>query len=107
MLEIAWEGAPSEKWRSALAFDQVQGLALDGITAVQAPGADQAPAILLHEVDFAVVRSCQAAPGTGTFLLLTGAGTKDVLLERNDFRRARLPYSFALGALPQALKLGY
>ncbi len=46
-------------------------------------------------------------PGTGTFLLFTGEGTKDILLERNDFRRARLPYSFGNGASPQALKLGY
>ena len=53
------------------------------------------------------MRNCQAAPGTGTFLLLTGAETKDVLFERNDLRRARLPYAFTQGALPQALKLGY
>jgi hypothetical protein len=104
---IAWEGAPSEKWRSALAIEEVRGLVLDGVTAAQAPGADQAPAVLLREVDFAVVRNCQAAEGTGTFLLLTGRGTRDVLFERNDLRRARLPYAFALGALPQALKLGY
>jgi len=106
-VEIVWEGPPSEKWRSALALDEVQGLVLDGITAVQAPGADKAPAVLFHQVDFAVVRSCRAAEGTGTFLLLTGEGTKDILLERNDLRRARLPYSFAEGAKPQALKLGY
>jgi hypothetical protein len=78
-----------------------------GLPAVPAPGPDRAPAVLLHDVDFAVVRNCQAGPGTGTFLLLTGEGTKNVLLERNDLRRARLPFSFALGAGPQALRLGY
>ncbi len=106
-VEIAWEGPPSEKWRSALALDEVQGLVLDGVAAVQAPGADQAPAVLLDQVDFAVVRNCRAAEGTGTFLLLSGEGTRDILLERNDFRRARLPYAFGQGATPQALKLGY
>jgi hypothetical protein len=38
---------------------------------------------------------------------LAGAGTRDILLERNDLRKARLPYSFSAGALPQALRLGY
>jgi polygalacturonase len=106
-VEIVWEGPPSEKWQSALALDEVQGVILDGIAAVQSPGAEKAPAVLLNQVDDAVVRNCRAADGTGTFLLLAGEGTKDILLERNDFRKARLPYAFAEGAKPEALKLGY
>ncbi|MCK7480525.1 MAG: hypothetical protein M0C28_27310 [Candidatus Moduliflexus flocculans] len=74
---------------------------------MQAPGNESAPAVLLNQVDYAVVRDCRARPGTGTFLLFTGEGTKDILLERNDFRRARLPTPSANGASPQALKLGY
>jgi hypothetical protein len=106
-VEIVWEGPPSDKWRSALALDEVQGFTLDGIAASQAPGAEKAPAMLLNQVDYGVIRNCRAADGTGTFLLLTGEGTKDILLERNDFRKARLPYSFAEGAKSAALKLGY
>jgi hypothetical protein len=106
-VEIAWEGPGSEKWQSALALEEVQDVVLDGIAAAQAPGAETAPAVLLDRVEFAVVRNCRAGAGTGTFLLLAGEATKDILLERNDFRRARLPYAFTLGALPQALKLGY
>jgi len=106
-VEIVWEGPGSAKWKSGLAFEEVAGLTLDGVRAVQAPGAESAPAVLLYQVDRAVIRDCQAAEGTGTFFLFTGEGTKDILLERNDFRLARLPYSFAEGALPQSLKLGY
>lgn len=106
-VEIVWEGPASGKWLSALALDEVQDVVLDGLTAVQAPGAENAPALLLDQVDFAVIRNCAAADGTGTFLTLTGEGTKDILLERNDFRKARLPYSFGAGAAPAALKLGY
>ncbi|MGZ5498412.1 MAG: hypothetical protein ACXWHI_06800, partial [Candidatus Aminicenantales bacterium] len=106
-VEIVWEGRPSEKWQSALALDEVQGVILDGITAVQSPAAEKAPAVLLNLVDDAVVRNCRAMEGTGTFLLLAGEGTKGILLERNDFRKARLPYSLAEGAKPEALKLGY
>jgi len=106
-VEIVWEGPASEKWRSALALDEVQDVVLDGITAAQSPAAESAPAVLMNQVDTAVVRNCRAAPGTGTFLLLTGEGTKDVLLERNDLRRALLPYSLKEGAKPESLKLGY
>jgi polygalacturonase len=106
-VEIVWEGPGYDQWRSALALDEVKDVTLDGVTAVQAPGADKAPALLMNLVETAVVRNCRAADGTGTFLLLTGSGTTDILLERNDFRKARLPYSFADGAKPQALKLGY
>ena len=45
-----------------------------------------APAILLNQATRALIRGCWAAPGTGTFLLFTGEGTRDILLERNDLR---------------------
>jgi hypothetical protein len=61
----------------------------------------------LSQVEDALIRDCQAAEGTGTFFLFSGEGTKNILLERNDFRKARLPYSFAAGASAQALKMGY
>ncbi len=106
-VEVVWEEPGSDNWASGLAFDEVEDLVLDGVRSVQAPGAAAAPAILLNQVDTALIRDCRAAPGTGTFLLFTGEGTKDILLERNDLRRARLPYAFGSGASPQALKLGY
>ena len=106
-VEVAWEEPAWEGWQSGLAFDEVEDLVLDGVKAVQAPGAAEAPAVLLHQVGFALVRDCRAGPGTGTFLKLTGEGTRDIRLERNDFRRARLPYAFGGGASAQALKLGY
>lgn len=106
-VEIAWEGPPSPRWESGLAFSEVQGLTVDGVRTVQSPANETAPAILFDRVDDAVIRHCQAAPGAGTFLLFAGEATKDILLERNDFRKARLPYAFGDGAAPQALKLGY
>ncbi len=106
-VEVVWEEPGSAKWESGLAFEEVQGLTLDGVTAVQAPGAASAPAVLLHQVEDALIRDCRAAEGTATFLLFSGELTKNILLERNDFRKARLPYSFAAGALAQALKMGY
>lgn len=106
-VEIAWEGPGYAPWRTALTLDEVRDAVLDGVTAGPAPGEEDAPAVLLNEVDFAVVRNCAAAEGTDTFLVLSGEGTKDILLERNDLRRARLPYSFKAGTKPAALKLGY
>ena len=105
-VEVVWQEPASGKWRSGLAFEEVRDLVLDGVRTVQAPGAEDAPAVLLDRVEEAVVRDCRAADGTGVFLLLAGEGTRDVLFERNDLRKARLPYAFASGAKPQALRLG-
>jgi polygalacturonase len=106
-VEIVWEGPGYDQWQSALALDEVKDVTLDGVAAAQAPGAEKAPAILMNAVETAVVRNCRAAEGTGTFLLLSGAGTTAILFERNDLRKARLPYSFADGAKSEALRLGY
>jgi hypothetical protein len=106
-VEVVWEAPGSAKWESGLAFEEVQGLTLDGVTAGQAPGTASAPAVLLHQVEDALIRDCRAAEGTGTFLLFSGEGTKNILLERNDFRKARLPYSFTARSSAQALKMGY
>jgi hypothetical protein len=106
-VEVVWEGPGSTKWESGLAFEEVRGLILDGVRAVQAPGAESAPALVLRQAEDVLVRDCRAAVGTGTFLLFSGEGTKDIVLQRNDYRKARLPYAFSGGASPQALKLGY
>jgi Glycosyl hydrolases family 28 len=106
-VEVVWEEPGSAKWESGLVFEEVRGLTLDGVRASQAPGADSAPAVVLHQVEDVLIRDCRAGEGTGTFFLFSGEGTKDILLDRNDYRKARLPYAFSGGASPQALKLGY
>lgn len=106
-VEIVWEGAPYARWRSGLAFDEVDGLTLDGVRARPSPAAAGAPAILLERVKDAVIRGCRAEAGTGTFLLFSGPGVRDVVLAGNDFRRARVPFTCAAGADPKEIREGF
>ena len=103
--EVVWEGPAYAKWRSALAFEDVRGLVLDGVTARQAHDGGTSPAILLRRVEDALVRDCRAAPGTGTFLRLDGPGTKDVVLAGNDARRAKKLLELADGASEKAVEI--
>jgi polygalacturonase len=103
--EVVWEKPLYDRWQSALAFEHVRGLILDGVTARQARDGGSAPAILLQDVDGAVVRDCRADDGTGTFLLLSGQGTRGVALFGNDLRLARTGWAFADGAGEKAIEI--
>ncbi len=96
--EVVWEKPLYDKWRSALSFEDVRGLILDGVTARQAQDAPGEAAIVFRRVEDAVVRDCRAAEGTGTFLLLAGPETRGVVLSGNDFRRAGKGWAAAGGA---------
>ena len=69
----------------------MQDLRLENLSARQArPGTD-APAVLLREVEGAVLRGCRALPGTGEFVRV-GVGSRDIQLIANDLRAARIPW---------------
>lgn len=102
--EIIWEEPYSDKWQSALTFQNVQGLLLDGVSARQAPNNTRAPAIVLDDVDGAVIRDCQAQEGTGTFLHFKGAGTKDIILRWNDTRQAKTVYDLGRKVAKEAVQ---
>jgi hypothetical protein len=95
-VSFAWEAPVSDHWLSALLVDNVQGLVLDRVTAGPAPNGNQAPAIVLSNVQTASVRHCRADAGTGTYLQLTAA-TRDLRLTANDLRQARLPVADQAG----------
>jgi hypothetical protein len=90
-VEVVWEQPVPRTWRSALDCEDIQDLVLDGVSGRAARS--DAPAIVLNKVEGAVVRNCQAQPGTETFLRLAGASTRGVVLCGNDFRAAKKPYS--------------
>lgn len=61
------------------------------------------PVIRLEKVDDAVVQSCIAAEGTGTFLELRGAENRDISLITNRLTRASREVSFVGGAAESAI----
>ncbi len=103
--EVVWEGPKYAQWRSALSFEDIRGLVLDGVTARQAQEGGAAPAILFKRVEEALVRDCRAAPGTGTFFGLSGPGVKDVVLSGNDARHAKKLLMLTDGASEKAVQI--
>jgi hypothetical protein len=91
-IEVIWQKPEFRQWKCALALADIQGLELDGIRGRQAqPGFEKsAAAVFLDQVDNALVRNCEAAPGTGLFMAIQGEKTKDIVIYNNDFRAAQL-----------------
>jgi polygalacturonase len=102
--EVIWETPLFEKWRCALAFEDIRGLILDGVACRQAGKEEGSPAILFRRVNDSTIRSCRALEGTGTFLLISGPETGNIIFEANDIRQARRAYAFADGAVQGAIK---
>ncbi|MGA2586418.1 MAG: glycosyl hydrolase family 28 protein [Candidatus Aminicenantales bacterium] len=93
-VEIIWDKPEYDRWASALALEDIEGLELDGFRGGSAPagGTKAAPAVVLSQVDNAIVRHCKALPGTFVFLDIRGDRTRDIILIDNDFRRAEAAY---------------
>jgi hypothetical protein len=97
-VEIIWEAPALDHWQSALSLENAADVTLDGVSARQGLHAPGAPAVVFNNVDNAVVRDCQAQPGTGAFLHIADAATQEVVVVNNDFRQAQTPVTTAPGA---------
>ena len=88
-LEVVWEKPGYAPWQSALRFEEVEGLVLEGFSGGPAPDAKGTAAVVFDRVAGATVRASRFARGTEIGIALAGAGTKDILFIGNDFRGAR------------------
>jgi len=86
-VSVVWEKPALKEWRSAAYFEDVRGLELDGFAA---RGADDAPAVVLNNVAEATVRHSKAFDGTATFLNVMGKESRDIRVEENDLRKAKV-----------------
>ena len=98
-VEVVWDAPASPRWKSALAVEDAQGLRLEGFAARQAQSDASAPAIVLADVDGAVLRGCRARRGTAEFLHVAGSGCRDIQLIANDLREAKIPFAADSDAL--------
>ena len=91
-LEVVWEEPALKQWESALYFEDVNGLQLDGFTGRQAGLGKDLPAVVFDKVTDAMVRNSRAPQGTAVFLKVLGKGTRNIVLFGNDLRQAKVPY---------------
>mgnify|MGYP000876723913 CR=1 FL=1 len=90
-VEMAWCEPSSDRWKSALYVEDVEGLMLGGFAGRQAHRDSQEPAVMLRNVVGADIRACRALRGTDTFLSITGERSRDIRLFANDFTAATRP----------------
>jgi hypothetical protein len=104
--KIMWQAPTAPHWQSALVVNNVTGLTLDGVSVRQADNDTEAPAVQFNGVFGAVIRNCEAQPGTGTFLQVVDPATHDVVLLENDLRQAATPVALA-GGSRKAVQVGW
>lgn len=89
---VAWnEATPEAGWQSGLVLSHVSNFQLRGISARQAPSSPSLPALSLTDCTGGIINECQAQPGTGTFVAIDGANTRDLTLHTNHLKNARTP----------------
>jgi polygalacturonase len=86
-IQVRWE---QPDLLSALVFDDVKELDLDGFVAETAAG--DRPAVWMNEVRGALVRGCRLGSPAAAFLRLTGAGSTGISLTANDLTAANRPF---------------
>jgi hypothetical protein len=103
-LEVFWEEPASPKWESALVLEDIDRLELDGFSGCQAKAGSIKPAVLLTNVQHALVRNGRAKPGTEEFVRVAGERSSDVVLFGNDVREAKVSCAGAEALQPGALR---
>jgi len=104
-VEVIWEGPVYERWQNAVYAENVQELEVDGLKTRQAREGDlNSAALVLNQVERAIIRHCQAAPGTGLFLKLLGNKSGDIFLGGNELSQALKPVEIGAGARVKRLK---
>ena len=91
-VEVSWARPALAQWKSALYFEDVRGLVLDDFAGRGAWPDRDVPAVVLNQVSDATLRRSRALDGTTVFLKVMGPGSRDIWLQGNDLRKARVPY---------------
>ncbi len=88
-IEVHWDEPEAQKWTSAISIEQAANVTIDDFTGRQAYVNTDVPAVVLKDVNGAMIRNSTAPEGTGTFLKVTGTDSKNITLFGNDLRLAK------------------
>jgi len=102
-VEVNWQKPDWVNWRSALYFEDVSGLKLQGFTGGPAKLQSEVPAVILDKVDDATILNSRPRPGTRLFLKVTGANSQKIYVVGNDFHDVRTPYQVDSSVKPGAV----
>ena len=88
-VEVNWDKPELPQWQSALYFQDVAGLKLEGFAGGPAPAHPEASAVVFDQVEDATIADSEARPGTQVFLKLTGTRSAEIHLRDNQLHGAR------------------
>jgi hypothetical protein len=90
-LEVIWEGPAYDRWRSALLLEDISGLEVQSFSGGPAGVGRRAAAVVLSQVEDAVIRQSRASGGTDVFLEVRGDRSRGIAVWGNDVRNASVP----------------
>ena len=91
-IELNWEKPVADKWESALSFEEVNSLTIDGFFGRPAWPERNAPTLGFNYVADAIVRNSQALDGTKTFMNVAGKESSGIYLMGDDLLKAKGGY---------------
>jgi hypothetical protein len=94
-LEVVWEKPESERWESALYFEDVKDLDLAEFVGRQGVLEAASPAVCLNQVEGARLWRNRAAAGTEVFFDIRGERSRSIAILDNDLLEAKVPYRVA------------
>lgn len=92
---VYWEGSTYPQWQSALVVEDVKGLTIDGFNG-SAANADK-PVMILNQVEHGLITRSSSVQPAGTYVQVKGNQSKDIVLNGNDFRGVKVPFSLEKG----------
>jgi hypothetical protein len=101
-VQVKWEKPQSAKWQSALYFQEVNGLKVDGFTG--APAKVEFPDVVFEQVEGANLVNSEAQSGTELFLRVAGTKSHDIALFGNQLHAARAAFKVEAGVPENAVK---
>ena len=96
-VDVIWDKPESNKWESALYLQDIQGLEIDEFTGRQAKLETETPAVVLDQVEDAMIRNSAPREGTKVFLSVLGDKSNGIFLLNNDLRKVKVPFRVQAG----------
>jgi hypothetical protein len=90
-VQVQWEKPESPKWQSALYFQDIKGLKLEGFSGAPAKVESDNPAVVLDQVEGATIVDSTTAAGTKIFLKVQGAKSRNIYLVGNALHDVKTP----------------
>jgi len=103
-LEVEW-GTPSfPAWQSALFTEDVENISVDRFMG-SGHSTSNSPALVLQNVQRAVITRAQAQEGTSLFLKASGPRTSRIQIRDSDFTQATTPFLFDTNVASREIQL--